>query len=87
MDTRELGMSVVGLGGGRRRATDSIDYSVGLTDMVRLGDSVDAQRPLAIVHASNEEDWQQAARAVRSAIVLRDKAPAENPVVYRRITE
>ena len=87
MDTRELGMSVVGLGGGRRRATDSIDYSVGLTDMVRLGDSVDAQRPLAIVHASNEEDWQQAARAVRSAIVLGDKAPAENPVVYRRITE
>ncbi|TBL60918.1 thymidine phosphorylase [Hafnia paralvei] len=87
MDTRELGMSVVGLGGGRRRATDSIDYSVGLTDMVRLGDNVDAQRPLAIVHASDEASWQQAAQAVRSAIVLGDKAPAENPVVYRRITE
>ncbi|MBU2673215.1 thymidine phosphorylase [Hafnia paralvei] len=87
MDTRELGMSVVGLGGGRRRATDCIDYSVGLTDMVRLGDNVDAQRPLAIVHASDEASWQQAAQAVRSAIVLGDKAPAENPVVYRRITE
>ena len=87
MDTRELGMSVVGLGGGRRRATDSIDYSVGLTDMVRLGDKVDAQRPLAVVHACDEASWQQAAQAVRNAIVLGDKAPAENPVVYRRITE
>jgi hypothetical protein len=41
MDTRALGMAVVSLGGGRRRATDSIDYSVGLTEMARLGDKVD----------------------------------------------
>lgn len=61
MDTRALGMSVVGLGGGRRQASDSIDYSVGLTDMVRLGDSVDGQRPLAVVHARDEASWQQAA--------------------------
>lgn len=86
MDTRALGMAVVSLGGGRRRATDSIDYSVGLTDMARLGDSVDTQRPLAVIHANDEESWQQAADAVRSAMVLGDKAPAATPVVYQRIT-
>ncbi len=30
MDTRAIGMSVVSLGGGRRKATDRIDYSVGI---------------------------------------------------------
>jgi thymidine phosphorylase len=86
MDTRALGMSVVALGGGRRRASDAIDYSVGLTHMARLGQQVDTQQPLAMIHANSEEAWQQAADAVRSAIVLSDEAPETLPVVYRRIS-
>lgn len=87
MDTRELGMAVVTLGGGRRRATDSIDYSVGLTDMARLGDRIDAKQPLAVIHANDEESWQQAADAVRGAMTLSDQAPEATPVVYKRITQ
>ncbi|CNF21694.1 thymidine phosphorylase [Yersinia pseudotuberculosis] len=87
MDTRALGMAVVALGGGRRRATDPIDYSVGLTEMARLGTRVDGQQPLAVIHANNEDDWQQAAEAVRAAITLGNNAPEETPVIYRRITE
>ena len=37
MDTRALGMAVVAMGGGRRQASDTIDYSVGFTDMGRPG--------------------------------------------------
>jgi len=85
MDTRALGMAVVSLGGGRRRASDPIDYSVGLTNMAHLGQQVDTQQPLAMIHASNEEAWQSAADEVRAAIVLSDKAPETTPVVYRRI--
>ena len=40
MDTRALGMAVVAMGGGRRQASDTIDYSVGFTDMARLGAQV-----------------------------------------------
>ncbi|CAI1637331.1 Thymidine phosphorylase [Serratia marcescens] len=87
MDTRALGMAVVALGGGRRRASDAIDYSVGLTEVARLGEKVDAQQPLAMIHANDEESWQQAADAVRSAMMLSDKAPEATPVVYKRITE
>nr|WP_310615772.1 thymidine phosphorylase [Pantoea cypripedii] len=87
MDTRGLGMAVVALGGGRQRASDSIDYSVGLSEMVTLGTYVDAQRPLAVIHAASEAQWQQAAQAVKTAITLSDTAPPETPVVYRRISE
>ena len=87
MDTRALGMAVVSMGGGRRQASDTIDYSVGFTDMARLGDSIDGQRPLAVIHAKDEASWQDAAKAVKAAIKLDDTAPETTPTVYRRITE
>ncbi len=37
MDTRALGMAVVAMGGGRRQASDTIDYSVGFTDIGASG--------------------------------------------------
>lgn len=87
MDTRALGMAVVAMGGGRRQASDTIDYSVGFTDMARLGDQVDGQRPLAVILAKDENSWQEAAKAVKAAIKLADNAPESTPTVYRRISE
>ena len=86
MDTRALGMAVVSLGGGRRRASDSIDYSVGFSEVAQLGDAVDGQRPLAVIHASDEASWQEAASAVKCAVAVGEAAPAPTPVIYRRIS-
>jgi len=85
MDTRALGMAVVAMGGGRQRASDAIDYSVGLSETIALGERADGQRPLAIVHASSEASWQQAAAAVRAAVTLSDSVPEPLPAVYRRV--
>lgn len=87
MDTRALGMSVVTLGGGRRKASDDIDYSVGLSDIAALGASVDNQAPLAVIHANSEKAWEEAAKEVRAAMVIGDKAPEATPMVYRQISE
>ncbi|WP_414147492.1 thymidine phosphorylase [Erwinia sp. BNK-24-b] len=85
MDTRALGMAVVAMGGGRRRASDTIDYSVGLSEMAQLGDHVDGQRPLAVIHAASEAGWQEAAAAVKQAITLAEKSSPPTPVIYRRV--
>ncbi|MDE9555230.1 thymidine phosphorylase [Xenorhabdus bovienii] len=89
MDTRALGMSVVALGGGRRKATDPINYSVGLSDIVALGAAVNADTPLAMIYANSENDWQEAAEVVRKSIVLgidvSTETKAATPVVYRHI--
>ncbi|MCW2256386.1 thymidine phosphorylase [Providencia alcalifaciens] len=87
MDTRALGMSVVTLGGGRRKASDDIDYSVGLSDIAALGASVDNQVPLAVIHANSEKAWEEAAKEVRAAMIVGDKAPEATPMVYRQISE
>ncbi len=70
MDTRAIGMAVVSMGGGRRVATDAIDYAVGFDGFIRLGDIADDTKPLAVIHARNEQQWQEAANALRNAIVI-----------------
>ncbi|PSV25954.1 MULTISPECIES: thymidine phosphorylase [unclassified Photobacterium] len=87
MDTRGLGMAVVGMGGGRRVASDNIDYAVGFSDMIRLGDEVYADTPLAMVHARTEAQWEEAAKAIRSNITVNENKPEATPEVYRRITK
>ena len=54
--------------------------------MISLGECVDAQRPLAVIHANTEAQWQQAANEVRAAIQLGDTAPEKTPMVYRRVS-
>ncbi|NGN97722.1 thymidine phosphorylase [Grimontia sp. S25] len=85
MDTRAIGMAVVGLGGGRRVASDTIDYSVGFSDVIRLGMQANSTTPLAVVHAKDEAAWQQAAAALQAAMRIENEAPEATPEVYRQI--
>lgn len=78
MDVRALGMAVVDLGGGRRRAEDRIDPAVGLTGLVQVGDEAGAKRPLARIHARSDSDAEKAAVAVRKACRIGDR-PARRP--------
>ena len=87
MDTRELGLAVVAMGGGRRAAGDKLDYAVGLTDFIRLGQSVDADKPIAMIHAQTEEQYAQAASMVQAAVRIGGERPEALPEVYRRITQ
>ncbi|WP_446891159.1 thymidine phosphorylase [Aeromonas veronii] len=86
MDTRELGLAVVAMGGGRRAAGDKLDYAVGLTDFIRLGQSIDADKPIAMIHAQTEEQYAQAASMVQAAVRIGGERPEALPEVYRRIT-
>ncbi len=82
---RGLGLAVVALGGGRTRPQDAIDFAVGLTGLVELGQKVDAGQPLALVHARTPEAAARAVAEVQAAYTIADAAPAANPIVYRTI--
>src|SRR3954470_16655091 len=86
IDTRALGIGVVALGGGRSRVQDPIDPAVGVSDISGLGAAVgDGGRPLAVVHARNEDAAEAAADAIRSAFTIGDSAPSPTPPVARRL--
>nr|WP_221288518.1 thymidine phosphorylase [Amaricoccus macauensis] len=85
IDTRGLGLAVVELGGGRRRATDTIDHAVGLETLAGLGLAVDPDTPLARVHAASEDALAAAVARVRAAYRLDDTPPEDGPLVLDRL--
>ncbi|SIO40844.1 thymidine phosphorylase [Paraburkholderia phenazinium] len=82
IDCRALGLTVVGLGGGRRRPEDGIDYQAGLTDLVELGQYVDAGATIARVHARDRSAAQHAAAEIQAAFTLAATATTMPPTVY-----
>jgi thymidine phosphorylase len=85
VDARAVGLVLVRLGGGRRRADDGIDPAVGLSDVRGPGDVVGPDQPLAIVHARSTADADVAAAALRAAVSV-GEGPAPtlgSPVVGR----
>jgi thymidine phosphorylase len=83
--TRDIGLAVVSLGGGRTRPDDRIDHAVGLTGLLPIGAEVTPGEPLALVHARTEADAQAAAAAVRSAYTIGASKPPAEKTVLRRI--
>ena len=85
IDVRAIGLAVVELGGGRTRASDSIDPSVGFTELAPIGVEVGPDAPLARVHARSADDSEAAVRRLRAAYRLGDVAPARTEPVVARI--
>ena len=79
--TRDLGITVTELGGGRRTATDTVDHRVGLTKVLSIGNYVLAGEPLAWVHAVSPDSAQRAVQAVQQQITVGDVAVAVAPVL------
>lgn len=85
MQAREIGLVVVELGGGRRRADDKLDLRVGLTHCVSLGRQLVATEPLAIVHAASKAAADAAIVRLQQVIEIGKHPPVPGQVVAARI--
>ncbi|NIP97431.1 MAG: thymidine phosphorylase, partial [Akkermansiaceae bacterium] len=83
--TRELGMAVVRLGGGRTSPEQSVDHAVGLAEVKGPGWEIAPDRPLAVVHARTETEAERAVGEVRAAFTMGGTPPQTHPLVYERI--
>jgi thymidine phosphorylase len=82
VDVRAVGLAIIDLGGGRRREDDAIDHAVGLTEIAEPGERVGpGGRPVALVHARDEDAAERAAQAVSAAFRVGDRILDPNPAV------
>jgi thymidine phosphorylase len=81
VDTRAVGNSIIELGGGRRSVGEQLDLSVGYSDFAAIGDWLDGERPLAVVHAASEAAAERAAQQLLAACTTGAEAPPARPVV------
>lgn len=79
---REIGETVIALGGGRAKKTDSIDHSVGIVVHAKVGDHLNAGDALLTIHAKNSVDFELAQERALAAITWRDKKTDPLPLFY-----
>jgi thymidine phosphorylase len=84
-DARAIGMSVIDLGGGRRRPQDGIDHRVGFSDFVMLGTEVRKGDRIATVHAANETSAAKAAEDLAANYRIADVRPEQSPIIVHRL--
>ena len=85
MHTRNIGLSIIGLKGGRTTPDQKLDYATGYTGFCQIGDYVDEQTPLAFVHAASEEDYNFAADELQRNIVTANEKPRLLPSVAETV--
>jgi len=85
MQTRNIGMAVVSLGGGRTDPAQKIDHSVGLSAICQIGDKVEKGQALAKVYASTEAEADRAVTSLQQYVTIKDTCPQITPVTLEII--
>ena len=82
INARVVGETAVALGGGRIRKGDPIDHAVGLVVRYKVGDWVEAGKPLFTIHANRTVDVERARDLVLDAHSFSDDPVAALPLFY-----
>ena len=85
MQTRNLGLAIIGLKGGRIRSDQQLDYATGFAEFCQIGDYVDNNKPLCFIHAQTEDDWNKAAAEIKENITVSEKAPNQTSAIIEKI--
>lgn len=85
VETRAIGLAVIGLGGGRTRPQDAIDARVGFTGLARPGDQLSPNDPIGIVYAADEAAAERAAASLRAAYQIGATPPEPREAVMERL--
>lgn len=85
MQTRNLGLTIIGLKGGRIRSDQQLDYATGFAEFCQIGDYVDNDKPLCFIHAQTEDDWNKAAAEIKENITVSEKAPNQTSAIIEKI--
>ena len=86
VDAEALGWVAVSLGAGRLRQGDQVDLAAGLQVHTRVGDRVEAGRPIATLEIGERPvDAEATAARVAAAIRIGETRPAPVPLVLGRV--
>ncbi|MEJ1969935.1 MAG: thymidine phosphorylase [Rhizomicrobium sp.] len=85
-NTRNVGVQLIDLGGGRRRTGDVLNLEVGFSNIVQAGAKVAKGDTLALVHAADEDAANAAVAVLGRILHIDDPQPPARPVIAERIT-
>ncbi len=85
VDAGRIGCAVLLLGGGRQRVEDRINPAVGITGLVKIGETVTTGQPLMSVWAPADDRREAALELLREAVRIGGAALPPAPLISGRI--
>ena len=82
VDARIVGETACTLGAGRAKKSDEIDHAVGLEVLHKVGDYVEKDQPVFIVHANDEDQLAAAGQRLLTALGWSDSPVEPLPLFY-----
>ena len=86
IDTKGVGSTVTLLGGQRKLPDQRLDYAVGISDFVQIGDAVGKDKPIAVIHANDESSFIEARNKLLDCVQISNTSVRENSVIYKTVT-
>ena len=84
--TRDLGLILIELGGGRKQVIDKINFNVGYNNVLRVGDKIDPTLPLLTVYTESENDYENVREKIEECFIIADTEVHELPQTYEVIS-
>ena len=81
VDALKCGQAIMALGGGRTSVTDTVDHSVGISDLIKIGEPVTPNMRLCTLHINDDVRGARAEALVRDAIKFAPAPPVIEPLV------
>ena len=70
--TRELGLILIELGGGRKQITDKINYNVGYNNVLNVGDKIDSSQSILTVYTDSINDYENVREKIEDCFIISD---------------
>ncbi|MBI2712617.1 MAG: thymidine phosphorylase [Bdellovibrio sp.] len=84
-DAGIIGKILIELGGGRKKASDTVNPSVGLVFHKKTGSRVKMGETLAVIHSENDADLSEIESLFRSAIEISNTRKAGPKLIFERL--
>lgn len=85
VDAEKIGRASLLLGAGRAKTTDVIDHAAGLSGLIKIGESVEADQPLVTLHAATQDRIEAALPLVAEAFMIGSGPASAQPLVLERL--
>ena len=82
INAEEIGKVACGLGAGRVRKEDQIDYSVGLILNKKVADKVSKGDILGYIHSNSKEKFEEAERKLEQIIKINENEIEKEPTIF-----
>jgi len=85
MNGESIGLALTELGGGRRKAKDKVDPSVGFSFEKFVGDAVKKDEPIAQIYAKDLKSADLALKILQNAVEISSETPIKPKLIRKRI--